>query len=141
MKSLFQTGILGINHAMITKFLKSFDNSQKRTKRSKTNKQKWKYRNKNKWKNKISYNSKQYCKIFFKKVLILQMKALTILLSCPDSENILQLSLELSESWVYEENGFVTLNLLNEYIFSKVFDSLFILSKLFRVRLLIGDLP
>lgn len=69
------------------------------------------------------------------------MKALTILLSCPDSENILQLSLELSESWVYEENGFVTLNLLNEYIFSKVFDSLFILSKLFRVRLLIGDLP
>ena len=69
------------------------------------------------------------------------MKALTILLSCPDSENILQLSLELSESWVYEENGFVTLNLLNEYIFSKVFDSLFILSKLFRVRSLIGDLP
>ena len=69
------------------------------------------------------------------------MKALTILLSCPDSENILQLSLELSESWVYEENGFVTLNLLNEYIFSKVFDSWFILSKLFRVRLLIGDLP
>lgn len=39
MKSLFQTGILGINHAMITKFLKSFDNSQKRTKKAKqTNK-------------------------------------------------------------------------------------------------------
>lgn len=69
------------------------------------------------------------------------MKALLILLSFPDSENILQLSFELSESWVYKENGFVVLNLLNEYIFSKVFDSLFILSKLFRVRLLIGDLP
>ena len=32
MKSLFQTGILGINHVMITKFLKSFDNSQKKKK-------------------------------------------------------------------------------------------------------------